>query len=156
MSTKGQVISYDFIFAFGVFILVILIILIYLDQSTKNIKETKNIDEIIYLSNQISEVWMREGYPNSWEPGDVVELGLMSDSRLNITKIVYLEEIGYQKVSTMLGLGDYNFYMEILDSDKNSIFTFGLTPNNPDFASKTRRISILDSKVVFLDTVVWK
>ncbi|MEM5792972.1 MAG: hypothetical protein QXY45_01245 [Candidatus Aenigmatarchaeota archaeon] len=155
MSTKGQSLSYDFLTAFTTFLLVVLIIFVLFEYSSNSINDFKKIDEISRISSQISEVWMSEGLPNNWDPENVIELGLLSNQRLNQTKIEYLNEIGYYKVRKFVGSGVYNFLLTISDHENNTIFEFGFKPEKYEFSSKTRRISVLGKKIVYVDTVVW-
>jgi len=155
MSTKGQSISYDFLSAIVIFLLTAGVVFLLLESSISNIQDYKRIKEISETSSRLSETLMMEGVPKNWDPESVVEIGLLSGGKLNQTKLYYLEDLGYSNVKRMAGIGEYNFFINVLDMENQTLFEFGDFPQNPEFISKTRRISILENKIVFLDVVVW-
>ncbi len=156
MSTKGQSISYDFFIASTIFLLIVLLIFQLFRYSNIQVSDFQKIRQISKTSDQLSEVWMRGGVPENWEPSNVVDLGLMTNSRLNQTKIDYLDDIGYEEVKRIGGLGFYDFYLRIYDSDNNTTFSFGIYPTDSEFVSKNQRLGILNSTIVFIDTLVWQ
>jgi len=156
MSTKAQSLSFDFLIACTIFLLIILILFTLSRYSITQIGETEKINQIIRTSDQLSEIWMREGTPENWNTSDAIDLGLVSDSRLNQTKLGYLEDFGYREVKRRLGVGIYDFYLGVYDLNNNTMFSFGQYPSNSEFISKNRRIGILNSAIVFIDTLVWE
>ena len=156
MSTKGQSLSYDFFIACIIFLLVIAIIFNLWKDSNIQISETQKINQIIRVSDQLSELWMRKGTPENWNSSNVISIGLISNSRLNQTKLDYLNGIGYQNVKKMSGCGLYEFYLRIYDLSNNTMFDFGSYPSDSEFVSKNQRIGILNGTIVFIDTVVWE
>jgi len=156
MSIKAQSLSYDFFIACIIFLLVITLIFSLLKDSNIQITEVQKINQITRVSDKLSELWMRKGTPENWDSTDVISIGLISDSRLNQTKLDYLNSIGYQNVKKMSGSGVYEFYLRIYDLENNTMFDFGLYPFDSEFVSKNQRIGILDSSIVFIDTVVWE
>lgn len=156
MPTKAQSLSYDFFIACTIFLLFIVIIFNLSRYSEVQISEMQKINQITLMSDRLSEVWMRKGMPENWNQSNAIELGLLSDSRLNQTKLNYLMYIDYQEVKRKVGSGIYEFYLRIYDSNNNTMFSFGLYPSDSDYISKTRRIGILNSTVIFIDTMVWE
>ena len=122
MLTKGQSISYDFFIACIIFILIITIIFSLFRYSNAHITDTQKINHITSTSDELSELWMLEGTPENWNSTNVANLGLMSDSRLNLTKMNYLNDIGYSEVKNMAGVGIYEFYLRIYGSGNITIF----------------------------------
>ncbi|MBD3155263.1 MAG: hypothetical protein GF368_01245 [Candidatus Aenigmarchaeota archaeon] len=156
MSTKGQALSYDFFISCIIFVLIITIIFSLFRYSNTQISDNQEINQITRTSQQLSELWMREGSPRDWDSSNIIDLGLMSNSRFNQTKLNQLEDIGYSEVKNIAGVGFYEFYLKIYNSDNNTIFDFGLYPLDSEFISKSQRFGILNSTIVFVDTVVWK
>jgi len=156
MSIKGQLLSSDFLIASSIFIIVTAIIFSYWTYTTIQIEENRKIDDIIDAAFLASNVWMREGTPNYWNSTNVVDIGLQNNHRFNETKLVYLNEIGYSKVKSMIGLTQYNLYLRIYDFNNNTFFTFGNFSSNAENVVKIKRIGLLNNTIVYVDTVVWE
>jgi hypothetical protein len=156
MLIKGQSLSYDFFIASILFILSMALVLGLFTYHNTQTKDIKKANEAVNVADHLSEIWMRKGTPENWEPSNIVGIGLMSDSRLNQTKMNYLNDMGYNKVRSMAGVENYYFYLRVHDTTNNTMFDFGEYPSDPTIASKTRRISMLNQTIVFVDTVVWK
>jgi len=161
MSHKAQALSFDFIIAASIFLLVIGIIYIYWIYSSVQIDETRNINEMTKRAFTSSEVWFREGTPEYWDPNDVIDLGMENNKRFNQTKIDYLNKsidptnIGYDKTKTMIGLGGYEYFFRISNSTDDTLFNFGLYPNEAKNIVKVKRIGLLNGSIVVLEVLVW-
>jgi len=161
MSIKAQALSFDFIIAASIFLLVIGIIYIYWIYSSIQIEETKNINEMTDKAFTASQVWFREGTPKYWDPNNVIDLGLENNKRFNQTKINFLNKsinpsnIGYSKTKTMIGLEGYEYFFKIYNTTNDTLFNFGLYPSNAVNIVKTKRIGILNSSIVILEVLVW-
>ena len=162
MSIKAQVLSFDFIIASSIFLLVVGIIYIYWIYTNIQIEETKNINDITEKAYMASQVWFREGYPEYWDNNTVIDLGMENDHRFNQTKMDFLNDsisptnIGYNRTKTLIGLEGYDYFFRIYNSTDYTLFNFGLYPSNNVDVIKAKRIGILNGSIVTLEVLVWK
>jgi hypothetical protein len=141
---KAQVFSADFLVATSIFLLVLTVVMIYWSYTNMQIEETKIINEMIDKAYIISQVWFREGTPKYWDSTDVREVGLLSDHRINETKMDEMKKMGYSRVKGVIGAAPYEFQFRV--------FIIGDTPFRPPIAylmgephtSSNSKINILD------------
>ncbi len=156
MRIKGQIFSTDFLVASFIFLVVITILYLYWTYSAVQLEETRRVNDITDVAYLTSNVWMRTGTPVYWDANSVIDIGLQNNHRINQTKLNSLNTIGYEKVRLMIGVPPYNFYMRIYDMNNNTIFDFGNLNLNADNIVKVKRIGIMNSSIVYIDTVVWE
>ena len=157
LQSKGQTFSTDFMIACTVFILAVAILLVYWRYTSNKISETSLINDMTEKAYLISEIWFREGIPKYWDSSNVIDLGLSNDHRFNRTKIDTLTDplLNYQNVSKMIGAENYDYNFTVFNSTKNVVYTFGMSPTNPDNLVKVKRVGILDGDIVTVEVMVW-
>jgi len=106
---KAQVFSIDFLVATSIFLLVLTVIMIYWSYTNMQIEETKTINEMVDKAYTISQVWFREGTPEYWDSANVRELGLLSNHKINETKMDEMKKLGYGRVKGIIGASPYEF-----------------------------------------------
>jgi hypothetical protein len=156
MSTKGQVLSADFLIASGIFILTIIILYSHWSYTNVQLEETRKLNEITDAAYTISNVWFREGTPEYWSASNVIDLGLQNNHRFNQSKLNALNNIGYAKVKKMIGIPLYDFYLRIHDTENNTFFDFGIFPSDSESIEIVKRIGIMNNTIVFVETMVWE
>jgi hypothetical protein len=155
MSVKAQL-SYDFIVASFIFLLVVSVLLIQWTRVTIQIDETRYVDNLAEKAYSTSDAWFREGVPRDWDETNVISLGLQDKYEFNQTKMDRLTDIGYENIKALIGIVGLDYFFEVYDENNNTCFSFGLPPTNSMDVVKVKRIGILNDTFVFLDTVVWK
>lgn len=156
MCRKGQVFSSDFMIASSIFIMAFSILIIYWTHTSYQIEERREINQMIEKAYIASEVWFREGIPKYWNSTNVIDLGLSNDHRINQTKLNALQDIGYDRVAYLIGLGIYDYNLTIYNSTNDILFTFGKTPpNTAKNIIKARRIGIYNGSIVSLEVIIW-
>ncbi len=149
---KGQVLSFDLLVAIVIFSLVLAMLISQISYSSKEIDETRKQNEMMEASYKVSEVFFREGYPNDWNESNVEILGLGDDGRISWDKLQELENMGYQKSLSLLGL-NYNYNITIESSTLD--WTFGKNPENSTNLIKINRLGILNSSFVSIQVMVF-
>ncbi len=153
MSTKAQIISGDFIVASFLFLLVLgTIYYLWLSRSY-DIEEGRRLNKLVDSAYLTSNIWMREGTPIYWNENNIIDIGLQNNNRLNRTKMEMLNNLGYIKIKSMLGLNE-DFFLRVYDKNNQTIFEFGNLGNAKNMI-RVKRVSILDGRIVFIDTIVW-
>jgi len=158
MSRKAQTFSMDFLIASTVFVLAFSILYVYWTYTTKQINETRDINDMIDKVYLISQIWFRKGTPEYWNPSNVIDLGLASDHRFNQTKMDSLTDplLDYDNVSDLIGVETYDFYFRIYNTTNDLIYDFGLEPSSPENVIKIKRVGILNRNVAIVEVMVWE
>lgn len=157
MSIKGQAFSIDFMFALSIFLIGLTIVLFFWSYINSQINESKLYEDMSSVCYSVSDVWFREGYPKFWNPNNVVVLGLSNNKRINQTKLNYLYSLGYEKVKALVGAQLCELYFRVYDENNVTLFSFPLQgPQNEEVAFKVKRLGILNSTPVVIETVIWK
>lgn len=156
--SKGQTFSMDFIIACTVFILAVAILLVYWRYTSNKISETNLINDMTEKAYIISEIWFREGIPKYWDSSNVIDIGLSNDHRFNKTKMDSLNDplLGYRNISGMIDATPYNYNFTVINSTKNSVYSFGLNPMNQNDLIKIKRVGILNGNIVTVEVMVWQ
>ena len=156
MFTKGQIFSVDFMFALSLFLTGLTIVLFFWSYVNTQISESKTYEEMSSICYSISDIWFNEGYPEFWNPNNVVVLGLSNNKRINQTKLNYLSILGYEKVKRLVGAQLYELYFRVYDENNVTLFSFpSEEPQNERIAFRAKRLGILNSTPVVIETVVW-
>ena len=155
MSVKAQL-SYDFIVASFIFLLVISVLLIQWAHVSAQIDETRYINNLIDKAYLASHVWFREGVPANWNKTNVISLGLQDEYEFNQTKMNSLDDIGYEGVKALIGLEGLEFFFEVYDEENITQFSFGSIPVNSRDVIRIKRVGIFNETIVFIDTMVWR
>lgn len=157
LQSKGQTFSMDFMIACSVFILAFAILYIYWAYSSRELSETKDINDMIDTAYLISQAWFREGTPEYWDSSNVMDLGLANDHRFNWTKMIIMrDDLEYVKTKELLGAGIYDYNFTVYNTTNDAIYYSGSYPSDPDNLVKIKRIGILNGKIVRVEVMVWK
>lgn len=157
MSHKGQTLSFDMLIGSFIFLLAFGIIYTYWSYANIQIKETRNLNDIIDKTFLISQVWLKDGTPIQWGSSDIKELGLQNDHEFNQTKMNLMNTtLGYERVKSLIGINNYDFFFEIHNESDDVLYQFGIYPTDPDFLMKVSRLGIYNKSLVIVDTLVWK
>jgi hypothetical protein len=128
MSSRGQGIALDFLFAVLVFLLVLNSVMTIIDSGTQSVSEKNLLNNLNAKASQTMDLLVRtDGNPNDWEKldlGDVVAIGLAKrDRALDEDKVGRFFELAgsysssdYNAVKSLLLIG-YDYYFELEDSE---------------------------------------
>lgn len=96
--TKGQAITLDFVT--GLFIIITALII----TTTIFITNQKNstFDETRRATITATELLMSEGYPEDWNETTIIKLGLLTNNKLNQTKLEQASNLDYEDLKTAL------------------------------------------------------
>lgn len=156
MSARGQVFSADFLIASSIFVVAIGVIFIYWMYASQEIEGTRGTSDMIDKLNFASEAWFKDGTPVHWSPDDVIEIGLDNSHQFNQTKMDSLNVLGYEKVKSFLGVGNYNIYYRVYDEMNRTLFEFGIYPYQENDVMKTTRMGILNRTIAIVDVLIWE
>ncbi len=150
---KAQALSFDFLIATTLFILITAILLAQVGHNTKELNEIRDKNELIDETYKLSEIFFDEGYPKNWNSSNVAVIGLEANNRISWSKLKSLEEIGYQKSLVLLGLkNDYNI---TIFEDNSALYSFGKNIENASSIVKVDRVGILNNSIVSLRVLLF-
>ena len=157
MSTKAQKLTYDFFFATSVLLIALTATFFYVYHKIQDIEEEKIKGEMVGILISVSDVWFKEGYPEYWDSSNVVEIGLSNNNQINSTKVKLMEELGYQKVASLLGLGLFNFQYSVYSQNGTLIYSFpNLTFEMGKNVLVLDRTAIWNESIVKVRTIIWQ
>lgn len=157
MSSKAQVLTYDFFIAVSIFLFILSVIGTYWVYWMNEILGRRKSNEMINTLLAASEIWFKEGYPRYWTPDNVLEVGMSNGNVINSTKMRYLEKMGYQKFLSLTNL-NFDVFYRVLNESDGIIFEFpedGIPPNYKNLL-KIERLGVLNSSIVKVQTIVWE
>ena len=93
--------------------------MIYWSYTNLQIEETKTTNDMVDKAYIISQVWFREGTPEYWDSTNVLprEIGLLSDHKINETKMDEMKKLGYNTVKDRIGAAPYEFQFFVTKVD---------------------------------------
>jgi hypothetical protein len=157
MSIKAQTLTYDFFIATSLLLLLLIATFFLFYYKIENIEEEKRKSEMVNVLISASDIWFKEGYPEYWNVDNVIEIGLANNNRINTTKVRLMEEMGYQKLASLLSLGTFNVNYFVYLQNGSLIYSF---PNssfeNAKDALVLERIAIWNDSIVKVRTLVWQ
>lgn len=163
MNKKSQTWVFDYLTGFFIFIF-ILLLSINLIKSIDAHSQYENINrEVDFISNAL----MSTGVPTNWNSSHVSVPGLLSDYKMNQTKLENFDSLTYGRSKALLQVtGEYWFYFQnesgIMNISGKCVhgYTFEdceipeVTTEYSDMAW-SERIIVFDSKIISLMVVSW-
>ncbi|OIO76009.1 MAG: hypothetical protein AUJ85_01510 [Elusimicrobia bacterium CG1_02_37_114] len=156
---RGQAWGFDLMIASIIFISGILIFYLYsLNASTET---DEKLEALFYQGSLIADNLISEGYPLDWTEDTVTKIGLLSNNRINETKLerfYYLSEQDYGKTKTLLKTR-YNYYITFSDQitiQGEVIDKIGQQTKNPKNLIKISRLTIYKEKPVEVHIFLWE
>jgi len=111
---KGQAWSVDLIVALGLFSIGIVVFLIYSIDFTDHNRDV--YENLFYDAEFMSNILLSEGYPVDWDQGNVVQLGILSEGKINGSKL--------DEFHNIIGNGDYESTKILFNTKYNYYFFF--------------------------------
>ena len=126
--------------------------------------EQAGVREMEVLALAISDQIIRiPGLPENWNSSNIDVLGLASEENiLDDSKIEEFLGLDYQRAKGLLGIGIYEFQLQVKHLN-NSIaqtllgteISYGLTPSDARVIVPVERYTMLNNGIVKLDLILW-
>jgi hypothetical protein len=157
MSIKAQTLTYDFFIATSLLLLLLIATFFLFYYKIENIEEKKRKSEMVNVLISASDIWFKEGYPKYWNVDNFIEIGLANNNQINTTKVRLMEEIGYQKLASLLSLGNFNVNYFVYLQNGSLIYSFpNFSFENAKNVLVLERITIWNDSIVKVRTLVWQ
>jgi hypothetical protein len=163
-SKRSQGWGMDLMIALSIFLVGMVIFYIYSLNNPNEAKE--NIENLFYDGESLTNVLLSEGYPNAWNSTNVVGMGILSNDKINETKLERfydLSQTEYERTKILFNT-KYDYYF-FLDEDMiiNSIPVEGIgkpgtTKINIDAINliKVTRVTIYKNKPINAYLYIWE
>lgn len=161
---KAQGWGMDLMVALSIFLIGIVIFYIYSLNNPNEAKE--NIENLFNDGESLTNILLSKGFPNSWNTTNVVRIGILSDNKINATKLERfydLSQTEYEKTKALFNTRyDYYFF---LDEDMiiNSVSVEGIgkpgvtkTTISAVNLIKVTRVVIYENKPVTAYLYIWE
>jgi hypothetical protein len=129
---KAEVFSSDFIVGLSVFLIAISIFGIYYTNIQNDIVDYKIRNDMQTKADSVANLLAtNSGDPEFWNSNSVKIIGLQDSNIINLTKFEELKKIDYFVAKRMLGVGGYEFYIELKNEtgytlrNGSSVFSYG-------------------------------
>ena len=114
MKKSGQVWSMDIVIAFIIFLSAIIILFVYSINYSGEVEKT--YDKLSYDGDIIMESLFLEGHPKDWNFGNVINIGITSNNKINETKLerfYNLVQDDYPRTKILFNTNyDYYFFLQ--------------------------------------------
>ncbi|MFH1365693.1 MAG: hypothetical protein ABIH28_03855 [archaeon] len=156
---KGQAWGMDLMVAIVIFSVGITAFYFYTINSSEETQEI--ITRLFYDGNIIASDILSEGAPMNWETGNVVKIGILSNNRINETKLenfYLLSTSDYPKTKTIFNtrFNYYFFISEPMIIGGNPIEGLGKKPENSKNLVKITRLTLYKEKPVTFVIYIWE
>ncbi len=158
MKKRAQAWGIDLFMALIIFIFGLVFFYIYTINfpSAGEEKFSKMIGE----GQLITDSLLSEGYPIDWNENNVARVGLLSESKINDTKLerFYLLSLtDYQKTKRLFNIL-FDYYVDFdepINIAGNEVTHIGIKSQNPENLVKISRIVIYDNKLKTMNVYIW-
>ncbi len=159
MKKRAQAWGFDLMIASVLFMGGIIFFYIYAFNTPSQGEEKLN--SLTYEGNVLADSLISDGSPINWSVDNVGRIGLLSNNKINQTKLdafYSLSQSDYPKTKALLNTR-YNFFINAsnpLTANNEIIIGIGLPPDNPQNLIKISRFTIYKETPVTLTIEVWE
>jgi hypothetical protein len=161
LQKKAQTWMFDFFVGFLIFLGLLFLGLGLL----RNVDNDSDFFDVKKESERVSSILLSEGFPSNWNSSLVTSPGLLSEHRINVSKLEEFDSLQYDKVKSLMSVhNNFVFYFENTSGIMNvsgkcfrgydfsgcDVFDF-----NYENLAKTERIVILNSKIILMVVLSW-
>lgn len=156
---KAQAWGFDLMMASIIFIAGIIAFYLY----ALNTPETETtLNSLAYDGNLIASSLLSEGFPENWDTTNVITLGILTNNKINQTKLELfytLTTTDYAKTKSLFNT-NYDYYIFLSDANftvsGSPIQAIGLQPSSQTNLIKISRIIIYENRPLTLNIEVWE
>ena len=146
---RGQAWGIDLAVALTIFTFGILIFFFYSLNQSSGPKE--NIDSLSYDGEAIADAVLSRGYPDNWNTTNVITLGILSENRVNETKLKYFYDLSVADYNRTRALFNTRFeyylsFSQNMSISGSEVAGIGSKPNNEKDLIRITRFTIYKNK----------
>ncbi|MFP4524090.1 MAG: hypothetical protein ACLFO2_02095 [Candidatus Woesearchaeota archaeon] len=162
--TKAQVSTLDF---FGG-LAIITVALLLASNLLLTIGSDDGFEDVKRQANTAAERLMSPGYPEDWNQSDVIKAGVLTDDKLNTTKLSRADNLTYDQLRGTLGVTDHVYWYHTNATGVQNITACGhghpsvttdenCTPTLPAHGNLARieRLVTHDDRILRMVVIAW-
>ena len=155
---KGQAWGFDLILASMIFIFAILGFYMFVFNYSVDGEETFN--NLIYEGQLVADSLLGEGHPIDWNETNVVTIGIMSENKINETKLNRFYNLtinDYDKTKRLFNV-KYDYYINFSKPvyiGGSYQYIMGQQNSNPKNLIRISRFSIYDNTPITMNINIW-
>lgn len=168
---RAQVFSGEFLLAYFIFSIALITAIYLWNSISLDILESERLYDMEDVSVDMAEKLVNtHGLPYNWNSaGEILSIGLVNESRvldsgkiLRFVEIMNVSNSNYEDNKYLLGIGRYDFYVNVIDINGSSIFignqsiSAGKIPVNETYKITTIRTAIFNNTIVRVKLTLWK
>jgi hypothetical protein len=156
---KAQAWGFDLMIASVLFVFGIIVFFLYSINSSQG--EIEKLEDLQYEGNIIADDIMSEGFPKDWGTNTVTKIGILSDNKINGTKLERfydLASVEYKKSKTLFNT-KYEYFVNISEpmmAHGSVIKGIGNQSQNHKNLIKITRFTIYNNKPTTLTVEIWE
>lgn len=159
MQKRGQAWGFDLLV--GSMVFVVALIGFYLYGVNYNSSDTSPALELEKQGRAIADLLISEGYPIDWDEASVTTPGLMTQNKLNETKVLRFKNLidsDYGSTKSLLKTNKevYFEFSTPLEIGNQTIQTIGNIPSSTENRIKIDRIIVYRDKIITFSVGVWE
>lgn len=159
MNKRAQAWGFDLVIGAMIFFSAVTAFYIYSLNSSPEGEETLN--PLIYDGNIVADSLLSSGYPEDWDSGNVIKIGILSKNKINETKLerfYNLTSSDYDRTKIIFNT-KYNYYYflsEPMIISNQQVQGMGLQPQNQKNLIKITRFVSYRDKPMTLNLYIWE
>ncbi len=155
---KAQAWGFDMLIAVSLFSMTMLLFYLY---SLNRSSETEDVlKSLQYDANIVAQIVLSEGYPQDWIAANVITPGILTDKKINQTKIEQFYDLSqndYEDTKKLLQT-KYDFYIFLsqpIEITGDTVPGMGRNYTNPKNLIKLTRVTTYQNKPTTFTIYVW-
>lgn len=159
INKKAQAWGFDLIIALILFFIGVTLLFLYIVNSPSTSKE--KIDDLNYEGENVISQILSEGYPQDWNSTKFVQIGIITENKINETKLGFFYNLSTENYPLILSLFNtkYDFFFNLSQQiiiDNVSIKGIGKEPSSYTNIIKITRFTIYKDKPVSAELLIWE
>ena len=154
---KAQAWAFDMMVALAIFMAAIFLFFFF----SINFKSEgeDNLNAMQYDGDAAADTLLSSGYPENWNTANVIIPGLLTNEKINQTKLDNFYALDYNKAKSLLNI-NYNFCLNFSEpitiSGSGTVPCIGQLDNNAENLITISRFTIYKNKPVLVKLYIWK
>ncbi|MFH1307523.1 MAG: hypothetical protein ABIH72_01595 [archaeon] len=157
LTRKAQVWSIDLAIAIVIFLIGITMMYFYALNYTQETED--KLEVLFYDGNNVGEILLSPGYPEDWTVSDVVTPGILSENKINQTKLDNFNSLNYDEIQRRLNTNYELFFNFSEPMYISGAYQKGIGRDPLDYSPrdivKVSRFTIYQNKPVRIDIFIW-
>lgn len=156
-STKAQAWGFDLAIASAIFVTVLAIFYVLSLNATNGNDRRASLET---EANVVGDAFFSEGNPEYWNVSNVIVIGILSDEKINTTKLksaFQFSQADYQQTRSLFRATN-NYYIKFskpIRAEGIEITEIGLPPTNAKNVVRVSRATVSNDTIISAEVIIW-